>query len=321
MTPFALDPQTTQPWLCFGCGHLGTTLKGRDAEACVAAFAEAGGTFFDTAHVYAGWLPRGSGKSERELARILRVLGLRESAFVVTKGGHPAFGNHYRRPSDFLAERPLRRDVDDSRRRLGTDRLDLWLLHRDDATTPVEALAERCAALVQEGKVARFGVSNWSVARIRAFNQHADSQGLPRIVVSSVQASLAVPGFSVDTDPTMRTLHSEFVDFHRETGMPLLAWSASAGGWFAGKPEEGGPWDTPFNRAMRDEVRAEATRLGVDPAALALAWLRTLGFPAAACFGAGSARTVGSVCSADRVEIPPESAERWTRLRLGLQAD
>lgn len=317
MNTVSLTPGTVLPWLCFGCGHLGTTLRGKDAEACVEAFLEAGGTFFDTAHVYAGWEWRGSGKSERELARILKTLGATDKVFVATKGGHPAFGRYYRRPADFLSKRQLRRDVDDSRKRLGLDRLDLWVLHRDDGTTPIEALVERCARLVADGSVGLLGASNWSVGRIREFNETASRAGLAPLVVSSVQLSLASPNWQTTADPTMRTVDRETVDFHRETQMPLVSWSASAGGWIAGKPEHGGAWDSEANRTMRERVREFANTLGVDPAAMALAWQRTLGFPVAACIGAGSPATVAAVCASDRVEIPDSIAAQLSELRFG----
>ncbi len=317
MKTVTLTPATVLPWLCFGCGPLGTALRGHEAEAVVAAFLEAGGTFFDTAHVYAGWEWRGSGKSERELARVLKVLGATDRVFVATKGGHPAFGRYYRRPEDFLSKRQLRRDIDDSRKRLGVDRLDLWYLHRDDGTTPIPELVERCATYLAEGKIARLGASNWSPERIQAFNHCAAAQGVPGICVSSVQCSLALPSWKATADPTMRTVDRATLDFHRETRTPLVSWSASAGGWFAGKPEDGGPWDSEFNRAMRGRVREFANTLGVDPAALALAWQRTLGFPVAACIGAHRQETIAAVVGADRIEIPDSVTAELTELRFG----
>lgn len=317
MKTFPLDPGTELPWLCLGCGPFGTTLVGRDAEAVVAAYAAAGGTFYDTAHVYAGWVPDGAGKSERELARILRALGLADSACIATKGGHPAFGDHYIRPADFLSDQQLRRDIDDSRKWLGVDRLDIWTLHRDDGTTPIPALVERCAATIAEGKIARLGASNWSPTRIREFNHVAASQGVPGISVSSVQLSLALPTWETTADPTMRTVDRETRDFHRETQMPLLSWSASAGGWFAGKPEDGGPWDSEFNRVIRTRVRDWAHTMDMDPAAAALAWQRTLGFPVAACIGAHRPETIAAVVGADRIEIPDPVAAEWSQVRFG----
>src|ERR1043166_2480787 len=88
--------------LCLGTGSFGTSIKDGEADRLVAAFLEAGGNFFDTAHCYAFWKPNGLGASERELAACLRRLGALEGTVIATKGGHPDQGEAYPRPVDFL---------------------------------------------------------------------------------------------------------------------------------------------------------------------------------------------------------------------------
>jgi len=117
---------------CLGAGAFGTSITGDKADRLLAAYVEAGGTFFDTAHCYAFWVPNGLGASERDLAASLKRIGAWDAAVIGTKGGHPDCGPDYRRPADFLSESVLHSDIEDSLDRLQTSRLDLFYLHRDD---------------------------------------------------------------------------------------------------------------------------------------------------------------------------------------------
>ena len=88
---------------CFGAGAFGTGVMGDKADRLLAAFVEAGGNFFDTAHCYAFWAPGGLGASERELAASLRRIGAWNGAVVATRrppglrAGLPAAGRFPRR--------------------------------------------------------------------------------------------------------------------------------------------------------------------------------------------------------------------------------
>src|SRR5690348_4181308 len=99
---------------CFGAGAIGTAVKDDEADRLLAHFVESGGNFFDTAHCYSFWVPNGLGASERELGASLRRIGAWDNAIVATKGGHPDSGPDYPRPADFLSERVIHSDIDDS---------------------------------------------------------------------------------------------------------------------------------------------------------------------------------------------------------------
>src|SRR4051812_39547615 len=108
-------PQTdlTVSRFCLGAGAFGTSVAGDTADRLLAAFVEAGGNFFDTAHCYAFWVQNGLGASERELGASLRRIGAWNDAVIATKGGHPDGGPDYPRPSDFLSEPVIHADIDD----------------------------------------------------------------------------------------------------------------------------------------------------------------------------------------------------------------
>lgn len=256
--------------LCFGTGDFATRVKGAEGDRLVAAFVEAGGTFFDTAHCYSFWVPGGLGASERELAASLRRVGAWERAVVATKGGHPDGGKAYRRPDRYLAPEVISRDVEDSLERLETDRIPLYYLHRDDARAPVEEVMEALNREVARGRVGYLGASNWSVDRIAAANQAAARCGWRGFVISQPQWSLAVPTWQVGPDPTMRHATDEDARRLAEMGLAVAAYSSTAGGYFA---RGNAGFDSPENSARAGRARELAQRLGCTPTQVALAWL------------------------------------------------
>src|SRR5579872_4503377 len=215
---------------CLGAGAFGTSVTGSAADRLVAAFVEAGGTFFDTAHCYAFWVPGGLGASERELAASLRRVGALGDCVIATKGGHPDCGPDYRRPYDFLAESVIDSDIEDSLDRLRVDRIDLYYLHRDDGRTPVGEIVERLNRQVERGRIRALGASNWSVARMAAANAYAEARGLQGFAISQAQWSLSEPGWRQTADPSMRRVGEEEIAWHAHTGIPIAAYSATGGG-------------------------------------------------------------------------------------------
>lgn len=261
--------------LGYGAGSLGTALTGEAAVRHIALYLEAGGNVFDTAHVYACWQPGGVGASERELGRVLKQLGVLESAFIVTKGGHPAFGTEYPRPEHFLAPDVLQQDITESCERLGVERIPLYLLHRDDGNTPVAEILEP----LQDVRLGAIGVSNWSVERIAEANAVAEKRGWRGFVTNQIQGSLATPTWSPTEDPTTRYVTQQEIDF----GLPLMFYSATAGGYFAGKTSK--LYDTPENEARRKRAQQLAEKYGATATQIALAWLRSLPLPTLPLFG------------------------------------
>lgn len=281
--------------LAYGAGSLGTGLAGDAAVRHVAAYLEAGGNVFDTAHCYACWLPGGVGASERELGRVLRHLGALERSFIVTKGGHPAFGTEYPRPEHFLAPEVLLRDIAESCERLGVEYLDLFLLHRDDGVTPVEELLEA----LQTAPCHHLGVSNWSALRVAQANEVAFARGWKGFETNQLQGSLATPTWAITADPTTRY----FTDADLALGLPLMFYSATAGGYFSGKAAK--LYDTPENSARREWARATAEMLGATPTQVALGWLRALPVPTLPVFGTTNLEHLREILGA--VALPLEA--------------
>ena len=141
-----------------GCNNFGRRIDAAASAAVVHAALDAGITFFDTADIY------GNGQSEEFLGR---ALGSRRKDIVLaTKFG---MDEHRRgaKPEN------VRRCLEDSLRRLGTDRIDLYQLHQPDPETPIADTLEALDGLVKAGRVREIGCSNFSVDQLRAAERAA----------------------------------------------------------------------------------------------------------------------------------------------------
>lgn len=259
--------------LCLGGGGIGARVSGAGLDRLVARYLDVGGNFFDTAHCYAFWEPAGAGCSEWELGACLRRLNAWDRVVVATKGGHPDMGEAYRRPDAYLSPEVIAADLDDSLQRLGRDRIDLYYLHRDDTRVPVDEVIDMLNREVARGRIRYLGASNWSVERIAAANEYVARRGLRGFVISQLQWSLAVPNWRPGADPTMRSVTGEIAAWHAGAGLPIAAYSATAGGYFAASPRGESLYDSPGNRARRERARTLAARHGCTPTQIALAYL------------------------------------------------
>lgn len=275
-------------------GTLGFSLRTRDRDyALFDAWLEAGGTVIDTAHVYE------DGDAERVLGRWLADRpGARERIVLVTKGAHPDGDRRRVTPDDIAA------DLRDSMERLGGP-VDLYLLHRDDPDVEVGEIVDALDAHRRAGEIRAFGVSNWTLPRIEEANAYAAERGVAGIACNSPHLSLAVqneppwPGCLSATDAESRA-------WHARTGLPLLAWSAQGGGFFAGAPSR------VYDNAANRERRARAEQLG-DANAVALAWVLAQPFPTVAIIGPHSLEHLHASLEALAVELSADEI-RWLNL-------
>lgn len=272
--------------ICMGLGGFGARIRGAEAERLLATYLEQGGNFVDTAHCYACWIPdAGAGSSERALGACLRSLGAREHVVIGTKGGHTAFGEGYPRPDAFLAPERVALDLAESLERLQTQRIELYYLHRDDPRVPVGEIMDALNRHIQAGAIREIAASNWSEARMDAANAYAAERGLRPFVASQVQWSLATPAREIGPDPTTRYVTPETAAWHTRTGMPIIAYSSAAGGFFADPPRVSAQYDTAVNHARRERSHALAAELGATPTQVALAYLRAQAFPVVPILG------------------------------------
>lgn len=261
---FAGGPEVAR--LCLGTMMFGDVTDAAEADRVLGAYLEAGGNFIDTADVYA------AGASEAMLGALLGPR--REGVVLATKAGYPMRGIP---GSGGLSPRWLAAAAEGSLRRLATDRIDLFWLHADDETTPLEEVVGALDRLVAAGKVRHWGVSNFRAWKIAELVRLADAAGAPRPVAAQPLYHLL-----------NRTAETELLPACAHFGIGVVSYSPLARGVLTGKYRAGTP---PGSRAGRGDRRiletefqpgtlaaaaraaayAEAT--GRSPAALALSWV------------------------------------------------
>jgi aryl-alcohol dehydrogenase-like predicted oxidoreductase len=262
---------------------LGSADLGPDtASAVLDRFRDRGGRTLDLANVY------GDGESSRAVGDWLRAAGARDAFVLIAKGCHPPFCS----PSLVGPE------VDRARSLLGIDSLDAFVLHRDDPAVDVGEWAAALSSEVDRGSIARFGVSNWTVARFgelrSALGPAADGLG-----VFSNHFSLAE--MVTPTWPGCLAMDREEAAEVASTGTTVLAWAALAGGYFAGR--EAASWDSPANAGRRERARDLARSVGVETPAIALAFVLDQPVPVSAVVGTRSAAHLEELLAAADVRL------------------
>jgi aryl-alcohol dehydrogenase-like predicted oxidoreductase len=199
-----------------GCNNFGGRMGPDETDAVVGAALDAGITFFDTADIYGGT------KSETYLGA---ALGARRDGIVLATKFAGAYEGHEGGASPAY----VRRAVEDSLRRLGTDRIDLYQQHMPDPKTPIAETIGVLTELVDEGKIREFGCSNFSAALL-AEAAAATPAGGPGFVSVQNQYSL------LHREPEDGVL--EFCD---RTGTAFLPYFPLALGLLSGKYRPGEP--------------------------------------------------------------------------------
>jgi aryl-alcohol dehydrogenase-like predicted oxidoreductase len=161
-------------------------------------------------------------------------------------------------------------EVDLSRELLGVDRLDVFILHRDDVSYPIAAWADALLAQVDAGRIGAFGVSNWTIERLRELHGHLDESGRAGLLRAFSNHFSLADMVSPPWEGCL-ALSAEDLLAVGDLGVTVLAWSSLATGFFAGRDTP--HWDTPANRARRDRAAELAGRLGTSSSAIALAYV------------------------------------------------
>jgi aryl-alcohol dehydrogenase-like predicted oxidoreductase len=262
---------------------------------------EMGCTAFDMAASYM------LGGTERLFGAWMASRRNRDLLYLVSKGGHPypVVGRHR------LGRRALSADLDGSLRRLRVERIDLYLLHKDDDMEPLESILETMTAFTSSGKIVGWGVSNWTHARIRAMAAIAKGAGVAGASASSPHFSL-VRWTQPPWPGSVSIAGEEGADgraYHEETQLPVLAWSPLGGGFFGS-----GRHAAPYANAANEERRRRAEALGAKRAAsaaqVALAYLLHQPFPVFAVVAARTADHMKRNVDATAIRLSPGEL-RW----------
>ena len=257
--------------ICLGCMSYGVPDSGAhpwslDKDASRPFFRralEAGINFFDTANVYSG------GTSEEITGALLAELASREEVVIATKVRFPMRAGPN---ADGLSRKAIMTEIDNSLRRLGTDYVDLYQIHRWDHATPIEETLEALHDVVKAGKARYLGASSMYAWQFAKALFTADTHGWTRFTSMQNHYNLL-----------NREEEREMLPLCLDQGVGVIPWSPLARGRLAR------PWDGTTARSETDEfgrtlyldsdrviaerVAEVAAARGVPPAQVALAWL------------------------------------------------
>ncbi len=277
--------------LILGTDYFGATVSREVSFTLLDRFLDLGGTAVDTARLYASWLPGFADAREKTIGDWMKARGNRSEVFLITKGGAVDKGSTERAR---LSPEELRYDMTESLKALGTDSVDLYFLHRDDETRPVEEIMPTLHGFVKEGKAKAIGASNWRAARIREANAFAAKEGLTPFTVSEIQWSLARSTPALHQDDSIVCMNEEEYAFYMTGEMPVFAFSSQAKGFFIRSAKGGASsnnqkalsrFGSEENLRRLDRVMELAARKGVSVAEITLGYITSHSFPAAALIG------------------------------------
>jgi aryl-alcohol dehydrogenase-like predicted oxidoreductase len=298
----------------FGLGTIswGTKTRGDDLDRLYDTFRQAGGNVFDSAHVYAFWLPGGLGASERAMGEIVRRRGDRTNVILMTKGGHPHMDGGYPRGEHYLSPEQIASDVRESLDRIGESTIDLYFLHRDDPRVPVGEIIDLLDEHVRVGRLHSIGASNWTTARIAAANEYAAANRRTPFVASQPKFSLAVANPS--NDQTVPSLVSADEAWYAASDLCVCAYSPTANGFFATGGAKGArEWTNPTTTARLKVAEQLASELGVTANQIALAWLLNRVFPVIPLLGTTNLEHLTDALGAAHVKLSEAQNEVLTR--------
>ncbi|MEW8977522.1 MAG: aldo/keto reductase [Symbiobacterium sp.] len=295
--------------MALGTNSFGTRSDEATSIRIVHAALDAGINLIDTADMY------GQGESERMIGLALK--DRRSRAIIATKCWYPTGDG----PNDRGTSRKHIMDaVDASLRRLQTDYIDLYQVHRWDPETPIEETMRALEDLVRSGKVRYIGCSNFAAWQIVKANAVADRHGWARFISNQPEYS-----------PVNRQIEREVVPACEAEGVGQIVYFPLAGGLFTGKYRRGEAppagsraatqgsrfverWFTDANFDLVEAMERLAAEAGVTLAQLTLAWVMSRPGITAAIVGASRPEQVLQNVSACDVRLAPEVLQKVTEL-------
>ncbi len=293
--------------LVLGTMNFGPQTGDADSHTIMDAALGAGLNFFDTANVY-GW-GENKGRTEKIIGSwFAKGGGRRDRVVLATKvygnmgPDREAWPNH-----DKLSALNIRRSVEASLKRLGTDYIDLYQFHHVDRSTPFEEIWQAMDVLVRQGKILYVGSSNFPGYKIAQANEVAARRGSYGLVSEQCLYNLFE-----------RRAEMEVIPAAQDYGLGVIPWSPLHGGLLGGvirkevegaRRASGRAADTLANPTARAQIQAYEDLLdkhGVEPGEVALAWLLTRPGVTGPIIGPRTAGQLESALRAAELELSDE---------------
>src|SRR3954452_9573134 len=296
--------------ICLGCMTYGTkkwrqwVLEEEESRPFIKQALESGINFFDTADMYS------LGASEQVLGRALKDFGpSRDKLVIATKVFFPLGDDPNQKG---LSRKHIMHAIDDSLRRLGTDYVDLYQIHRFDYETPIEETLTALHDVVKLGKARYIGASSMFAWQFAQMLHTSDRLGMTRFVTMQNHYNLVY-----------REEEREMIPLCRAEGVGLIPWSPLARGFLAGnrRGREQGFGETtrartddsahklyyePSDFEVVDRVSDLARRRGVTNAQIALAWILHQPGVTAPIIGASKMHHLDDALAALELKLTPE---------------
>jgi aryl-alcohol dehydrogenase-like predicted oxidoreductase len=296
--------------LCLGTGSFGTGVPREEAFAQMDCFFGKGGNFFDSARVYADWVPGGRGASEKTLGAWIKERKLRDKVIISTKGAHPDLKTmHIPR----MSPEDMRSDLEASLEALETGYIDLYFLHRDDVSRPMDEILGTLETFKKEGKVLHYGCSNWTLARMEAAEKIAAGRGIEGFICDQIRFSLGDITLANVTDKTTVVMDRDIYRWHGRTKKAVMAYTSNCNGWFSkkilGKPVSPGQealYDNEPNRKLLEKLRAWEKEFGVSAAALVSSFVMSQNFPSIPIASFSSVEQLEEILAAADFSFPSD---------------
>ncbi len=296
------------PPLILGGNVFGWTIDEAASFAVLDAFVAGGGRMIDTADIYSAWKPgNAGGESEAMIGRWLRRRGRRDDVLIATKVGMLAG-----KGGKGLAPARIAAAVDESLARLGTDHIDLYFAHQDDADHPIADVLGAFDALVKAGKVRAIGASNFTAERLAASLAASRAHGLPRYEALE-------PWYNLVERPRFE---GPLRDVCVAQGVGVMSYYSLASGFLTGKYRTAadlgqslrggrvGGYLAGTGPRVLAALDATAAETGAPLAAIALAWLAARPSVVAPIASATSVGQLEELLAGMRLALTPEQVAR-----------
>lgn len=279
--------------LCLGCMMMGTAMDERTCFEVLDHFMESGGDFLDTANCYAWWMGKGEfigDESENVIGKWMKERKNRSDVFLATKvgarlrdpynirgaNGVPEW-ERVRGEYEGLSAPVIRKGVEDSLRRLGTDYIDAYYTHVYDSGTHLEETMSALNKLVKEGKVRYIGCSNIATGEISLSNDISKRNGWAQYTVMQQEYSYLHPVPGADTGITYHG-DNEMFEYLKKNGMAFLAYSPLLKGIYGDKSKREQYYNWHLFNSEKNIKKLElvdklSAELGVSGNQLVLAWM------------------------------------------------
>lgn len=267
--------------VCLGAARFGGDYDEKKSFDLLDRYYHMGGRFLDTANVYGRWSGRGMNESELTIGKWLKLRQITDMV-ITSKCVHWA-------PENTSVSRVNReeamRDIDDSRKSLGMDEIPIYLTHRDNPEVDIRVIVDFMAEMVEKGWVKRFGFSNYTAERVRTAIEYMGSDWQKLFIGVSnewslhEEVSVAAKGGKADVSGGgMVQTDLALWKLHREMGVPLIPFSASAHGFYAKLKDQ-----TALSKEEQDiytYLLEEQVNTGVSINAVSVAYILNSGVPA-----------------------------------------